>query len=69
MPYFCKHDLKKRLMFIECFSSSIFLLETKFYGIITLYDDRIAIKGERVEALGVIQAWSEAKQRKEQTFR
>ena len=56
-------------MFIECFSSSIFLFETKFYVIITLYDDRIAIKGERVESLGVIQAWSEAKQRKEQTFR
>ena len=39
-------------MFIECFSSSIFLFETKFYVIITLYDDRIAIKGGEGRGLG-----------------
>ena len=39
-------------MFIECFSSSIFLFETKFYGMITLYDDRMAMKGEEGRGLG-----------------
>ena len=39
-------------MFIECFSSNIFLFATKFYGIITLYDDRIAMKGGEVRGLG-----------------